>query len=219
MGFVIGLFAACVIFFIAFFIFSKMRYKTKYNAEYNVKNMFPYELNFKAKLQDNLLGNIFLVLYGACALAFFALASQKSLLPYSNVIILVASILYIVINLSLVFVPLELVKLHLGVSIFSMVFTFTFFGAISYVCFDYYQHFQEVPYLVLGIIGIIFCLFYFGVSMNPKLNAPLNYEEVKNEDGSITYKRPKFFVLAFSEWLCIFANLLAITIALVLYLL
>jgi hypothetical protein len=116
-------------------------------------------------------------------------------------------------------VPLDAVKLHLGVSIFSMVFTFVFFGVIGYVSMDYFQNFKENSYLVLAIISIVICLGYFGVSMNPKLNAPLNYEEVKNEDGSVSYRRPKFFVLAFSEWLVIFANILGLILTLILYLL
>jgi hypothetical protein len=72
--------------------------------------------------------------------------------------------------------------------------------------------------MTIGIIeaalGVILLLAMF----NPRLRTWANLETIKNEDGSMSVVRPKFFILAFSEWLAIFLHLAIQIVFLVSYL-
>ena len=217
-GYVIGLFFASIIFFFSFFIFSKMHYQHKYKIKYDIRNMFPYEHNFKSGFFDNALGNMCFVFFGLTTVSFYILALQEGFVIRQTYILFIAAILHLLASILVVFIPLERIKLHLFISLFSIVFSFPLFGAVAFIALKEYQDFRSIVDLVIGIIAIILCIAYFFISMNPNLNKQINYETVKNEDGTVTYKRPKYITLAFTEWLSIFATILSSFLVLLFYL-
>lgn len=59
----------------------------------------------------------------------------------------------------------------------------------------------RITSIVLAILAGIFAIAILAITLNPKLKDWARLEQVSAEDGSVTYKRPKIFWLAFSEWL------------------
>jgi hypothetical protein len=216
--FAIGLFISSIIFFMGFFFFSKIQYKHKYKTNYDIRNMFPYEHNFNKEYVDNIFGNILFVLFNLCSIGFYVIVTQEGFTVNNYFILMIAAILHIVASLFLIFIPLNLIKVHLFDSLLSMVLSVAHFGALAFVSLSDYQILLNPADLVIGIISLVFTLISFGIIMNPKLNNKISYVEVKNEDGSISYKRPKYFVLAFSEWLSIFMVPIAMILTLIFYL-
>lgn len=214
-GFIIGFFVASIVFFLGFIFLSKCNYFAKYKMKYNMRNMFPYEFNFKNTFSDNVTGNLCLIIYSCLSLAFYVLSLQEGFIINNYYVALIACGINVVMTSSLVFIPLNAVRLHLGVGIISLVSSFASFGALGYITLTDFQTFESIPSLIIAIISLVFCLIYFAVCMNPKLNAKINYETEVKEDGSTIYKRPKFFVLAFSEWLSIFSNLILMILLLI----
>lgn len=211
-GYIVGFFIAAVILFLGFIALSFTNYKAKYKQKYNIRNMFPYELNFKNAFADNITGNLCLILYVLVTLGFYIICFYEGFIVKNYYVAVIAITINVLMSASLVFVPLNAVKLHLGVGLISLVSSIGVFGSIGFVLLTDYQILELIPSLILGIISLVFCLFYFGVTMNPKLNSKINYETKQNEDGTVSYIRPKYFVLAFSEWLSIFTNLIAMVI-------
>jgi hypothetical protein len=71
---------------------------------------------------------------------------------------------------------------------------------------------STLAYVLAGTmwaLALVILLPYF----NPKLGDWAKMDKVVGEDGSVAYKRPKPFVLAFSEWLTILSFLLSNLVA------
>ena len=63
---------------------------------------------------------------------------------------------------------------------------------------------SETAVLVLSIIQFVLALSVVFILINPRLKDWARLEKVVDEDGGTSLKRPKPFVLAFSEWIIIF---------------
>ena len=55
-----------------FLVTSFISYKNKYKVAYNIRNMFPYELNYKSRFADNFYGNATLILATISFIFFFS---------------------------------------------------------------------------------------------------------------------------------------------------
>ncbi len=60
--------------------------------------------------------------------------------------------------------------------------------------------------LIFAIFSFIFAGLAFIPLMNPKLSNYAKMDQVIEKDGSSHYERPKYFVMAFSEWLLFFLS-------------
>lgn len=218
-GYIIGLYIAYIIFFIGFFFASKIHYKHKYQANYSIKNVFPFEHNFSGGFFDNIFGNVLLILSSLCLIGFYILALQQGFISSNYFVLLVAAVLHTIFSTSLVFIPLKAIKIHLIVSLAAQTLSFASFGALGFVSLTDFQRFEELASLVIGIIGLVFALIYFVMTMNPNLNKEIKYDTETSEDGTIIYKRPKVIPLALTEWLAILSSFVCSTLTLLLYLL
>ena len=76
-----------------------------------------------------------------------------------------------------------------------------------------YNEFQFINNLFGIIVSGIGCIIILVVIFNPKLSLRIEGEEVKNENGEVTLKRPKWIPLAFTEWVLIstiFINVISV---------
>jgi hypothetical protein len=132
---------------------------------------------------------------------------------------LVTSILYSIAILLVVFVPLKLLRTHLICSTFLIGASFLNFAALGFTFLDFYNLFKNnVIFVVFSIFSFVIALFYFLLVMNPKLTSWAKVEKAE-QNGKTIYKRPKYFVLAFTEWLCIFGLPLSSLLGLITYIL
>ena len=198
-----------IISFTIFMVFSFLNYKKRYSVTYNLKNMFPYELNYESSFKDNLIGNVFLLLSSASLVLFF-ISFFQSMNNYGLTLMsLIAGVLASVMMPFVVFVPVKILKTHLFVDVLFFLTTFLTLGSFGLVMVNEYQLFMQTKSLVMAIIDLTFAFLVFLILMNPKLTHWGDLEEVTNSDGTKYYKRPKYFVLAFSEWLIMFFMLLS----------
>ncbi len=211
----LGMMFATFIFAIFFILFSVLNYKKRFNLTYNIRNTFPYELNYQGTFKDNLAGNICLILSLLSAAMFYAFFDLNKTDGF-YVFEMIAGFVSIIAIALVVFIPLNSLKAHL----LSTVTLFTFTLLLTAGCVaanilrlsDLYKNFDQfnVFNLVAAIISGILCLTAIIICLNPKLKYWANLQAEPNEDGSKSFKRPKYFVLAFSEWLMIFIILLNI---------
>lgn len=219
--FSLSLIICSIIFFIGYLVFSLLNYKAKTKEDYNFKNMFMYELNIDNNFKNNIFGNICLILSlfcGAVSLCFVERLSTNGYLILS----VVGGIIAFIATGVMANLPLLYLKGHILSSTFSFIFTFAnSIGILLYNAFWLYEapvaydkssaiYIIHVICLILSIISSLAVFFLF---MNPKLTSWGKLEEVRNTDGTKGYVRPKWFVLAFSEWMNTFVlyfNLLLI---------
>ena len=68
--------------------------------------------------------------------------------------------------------------------------------------------------IVFGVIAGCVSLFTLGAIVNPKLSGWSKMLTTMDEDGNVDTSRPRPFILAFTEWLLLFANVIATTFSL-----
>lgn len=202
-GWFIGLAAASIILFIAYFLLSTFNYKKRFENKYDVKCFFPYELNYESKLTDNLLGNIALILSMFTSMGLFALGLAYFKTNGYLIAALIAGIIYSILVLGIHFTPLKLLKFHFVVMIILFVAAFFTPMALGLTSFNVYQNTKNVFTLVLMIISFIVGLVMFVFVMNPKLSFNIKMKVAVDEQGNEKYIRPKFILVAFTEWLMV----------------
>ena len=199
---VVGAFALAVA-----FIISRITYKDRFNHPYDIRNHFPYEINYESNFKDNLLGNVCFIISSICLASFYATFDTDKINGF-YIAAFICGVLNTIALLLMLFLPLKMLKHHLLIVAITISLSFLspFFIALNGVMS--YNYYPSGMKLVPSIIAAIDCLFMVILFVNPRLNKWANLEKKENEDGSISYIRPKIFVLAFTEWLLLFNNLL-----------
>ena len=204
-----------VVSFAIFMVFSMLNYKKRYNVTYNLRNMFPYEFNYETTFKENLIGNIFLVATSVGLVLFYVSFFQSMNNFGLPIITMVAGIMASVMMPFVSFVPIKMIRMHLFVDVMFFIMTFLTIASFGLIMVNEYQVFAQPKSLIMAIINFVFALGVFLILMNPKLTHWGDLEEVENSDGTKYYKRPKFFVLAFSEWLIMFFMIASLVLGLI----
>ena len=205
--FVISFSSLLIVSFACVLIFGLAGYKKKNERGYSFLSEFPFELNEN----QNVLSQVSRVAVYASGLAF-ALA-ETSLLwdsdfyPYITlgIVITVLGVAKAACYILLYKVPAYHFKAHILVSVLHMALT-GLLCAFEGIFFLNLRSVSEVPALVLMGCEFAFALLLCILAVNPKMSSWTKMETIGNEDGSVEVVRPKPFVLAFSEWLAVFAD-------------
>ena len=207
-GWIIGSVSASLVFFVSYFVLSRRNFSFRFKMNYDIRNYFPYEFNFESRFVDNILGNCSLVMMAMFSISFFAVSltylNLNSYLLFTAISGVILTILIAAMN----FVPLKLGRIHLILAVILFAISFACPGSIALAAFREYQENNELYGLIIMIVSGIFSLFMFALTMNPKLTMNIKMETKTNEKGENVLTRPKYIVVAFTEWLSIFSLLL-----------
>ena len=203
-GWFIGLAACSILFFASYFVLSNANYKKRFSERYDLRNHFPYEYNFESHLKDNLFGNIALILSVLLSLGLFGLTLAFYRTNGYLLFVVISGMIYSIILLFINFVPLKLIKFHMVASVLSFVTAFVTPCALGLTAFSDYQETKNPVSIVLMIISLIIALFFFALTMNPRLSMRIQMIVTTDEKGNEKYVRPKYIILAFTEWMMSF---------------
>ena len=198
----------------AFILFSILNYKNRFKMKYDLRNHYPYELNYEGKFSDNLNGNIMLILFSITGILFYTMYNSN----FNNgflLFVLIAGSIYSVVLGSLVFISLKHLRMHLALVLVSIILAFLIPFSNAMACANNYKTTQEIGALIMAIINALYCLFIFVLMINPRLSHWADLEEKKADDGTIKYVRPKVFILAFIEWSIILSSPLLMILSLI----
>lgn len=204
-GVIIGISSSSLIFFILSLVFSIFNYKKRFALKYDLKNHFPYELNYKSRFKDNLIGNLCLVMAMVLSLSSFACCSPH--VAKFNIIIapIIAGSLYSLVVIFVFFADIKYLYFHVLIDVLLAGFGFLTPGLLGLMGLFQYQQNQSIPGLVYLIIGLIVGIFNFALIMNPRFSFNIKMRVVKLDSGEEQVERPKIIVMAFSEWMMIFS--------------
>lgn len=204
-NFALGFIFLNVVMIVIFILLSIVNYKNRFKMKYDLRNHYPYELNYESKFSDNLLGNIALIVSAACDITFYTLFNNQ----FNNgfmIFDLIAGCIYSVLLASLAFIPLKNLKTHLAIVLFAVVLAFLIPFSNGIASSAAFKDTKETASLILTIVNAVYCVFIFILMMNPKLSRWAELKEIKNPDGTTSYVRPKIFILAFIEWALIISS-------------
>ena len=195
----ISLFILSIIFFIVYFLFAITLFNKNNKEKYDIRNHFPFELWIK-KGEDNVFINLILWI----SLTLFAVNYILfAVFDFSILSVISAAIvLYICFSIGVLFyLPLSKLKERSAFSISLITMTTIINAMIIWRCFtlirQYENYLAYLPLVISSLIVVIGIIIIF----NPKL---FNFEMKKDESGVMS--RPKYFHLAFSEWILIFIS-------------
>lgn len=201
--------AVALFFFIFGLLAAYILYQKKQGRKYSFLNEFPYEL-YQGIDQKYI--SIFYVIQmvqalGFIVFGFYGFTDNKN---YWGIILLTSWTLTALLMASLSFVKLRSMRGH--ITIVAFLFTLTLVNAIFLGIYFYKTIYLDVP-LVFPIISFVLAAVVVGLMINPLLKRWPYMDKIEQQDGQIIILRPKFFVLAYTEWLLILINYLLMLLA------
>lgn len=206
-----------ILFFGLFVIFGISFYKAKNSRKFDFLTEFPYEL-LEANEGKEFLVRLF---FDAFPLSMAFLTIFQITVHYESASLISFILLggFIAIAFALSLISLSLVsaskeKAHTTRFVVSCALLTVLNFVNGIFLFSVSRGFKaEVAMKVIGGICFLFALSSLLVMFNPKLKNWPSLESVSEIDGSVSYRRPRPFVLAVSEWVLILISLLGIIAA------
>ncbi len=193
---------AIAIIFILFILFGRSTYFINEKQTFSFRNRFPFELNYQKNVTVVSYFRLFLIfmfaLLVASPLVFSTSFTGASNIAYAVIIafLLIANAL---VDLILFFIRPNLLKQFKLYSTLAIAFTLFTSGMLGvFYLTNVFNHFS---YKILAGLCFLITAFNFLLAVNPKLKEWDKLIENKNDDGTISYVRPKISPLAFSLWL------------------
>lgn len=209
MGFRLGFLLFAIFFFVLFMIASIFNHNHKWQEKYNLRNHFPYELNYGMKFSENIYGNISLIACSLLLSAFFVTMDLRFIRDFF-IPIIIAGVLASLMIPVIVFVPVSKMKAHIVALLLQILTGILLPGTIGIAALRIYQDEGSNPLAIVVLVCcIVVALAIVVIMFNPKLSLRMEPEIIEKENGEKEYKRPKSIPLAFTEWLFIFSTLLS----------
>ena len=195
--------------FVGFIIVSSFNFKKRFNKEYHLRSHFPYEFNYQGRYQDNIYGNLLYALFVACIIVFFVFFNSNFNNGYL-IFALIAGGITLVSLTALVYIPIDQLRLHMTVAALALIFSLGLSFAIVLASYNKYKDSGSIPALISLIISVVVTLIFVILLLNPKLAHWAEMDKETKSDGTVVLVRPKWFVLAYSEWMMFFLYLISL---------
>lgn len=200
--------------YLFFIVFNILFFKKQQKFNFNFRNMFPNEL-YLYDSKKNPYYFISLAIGSAASIAsfspltfYYTYAEEATNYTWFIVFIAIVFALTSLSFISLCVIPANYIKIHVTISTIFFCLSLLSSSILAVLFYSFYNNTKEIVPLIFMIIAIVVSLFYLIIIISPKLKYWTNLQKVTNDDGSVVYVRPKYFVLAFSEWLIFFFNIL-----------
>jgi hypothetical protein len=224
MGLWIASLSILLIAFLGMFIFGVSNYQETFKAKFSLLNMFPYELSYHNQGMMIIIYRFFLYVYVAFSIspALLMISKYYHFPGYVSYLIMVG-ILFVISAVSLLtlhIIQAKYVRLHTIVATIFFAVSALASGAVSIVLINLYisNNYVDIKFLMIGLMEAMLGFATLLIMLNPRLRNWAQMNSTTDEDGTVVIERPRFFVLAFSEWLVIFINLAAQILLLIAYL-
>ncbi|MFA6645077.1 MAG: hypothetical protein WCS76_01780 [Bacilli bacterium] len=224
MGLWIASLSILLIAFLGMFIFGVSNYQETFKAKFSLLNMFPYELSYHNQGMMIIIYRFFLYVYVAFSIspALLMISKYYHFPGYVSYLIMVG-ILFVISAVSLLtlhIIQAKYVRLHTIVATIFFAVSALTSGAVSIVLINLYisNNYVDIKFLMIGLMEAMLGFATLLIMLNPRLRNWAQMNSTTDEDGTVVIERPRFFVLAFSEWLVIFINLAAQILLLIAYL-
>jgi hypothetical protein len=207
------IFSLLIVAFILFFMLNFTFFKNVHHLSFNLKNMFPYELNNYNSRRNPYFLPLLIICLALTVASFSPLIYH---LTYSEIdtaftwFVFVIALAFTLAQTSFVLlclIPAVHIKPHAIISTIFFSLSLLSSAVLAVAFYNLYVINQENYYIVFMVLAICIAVFDAILIVNPKLKYWANLERNVDKDGTITYVRPKIFVLALSEWLIFISNI------------
>ncbi len=197
---------ASLLLFITFLYFSSRAHSDESNEKYSFLNMFPSEL-FNSSNRNLLYPKILYIISRVFLLSTFVILS---VLVYDSAFVILISgigIINLIIEFAMFYDKVNNSKNLILVSVLFFILSICFDCIFIIYNFNLLE-FDFIKRTVVISITSLLLIVKLIVMFSPKIAHWANLEK-KVVDEQVVYVRPKYFVLAYSQWVFIFLNLIA----------
>lgn len=198
-------FLAAIVVFPLIYIILGMLFRKRANEKYSFRSYFPYEMFSNIGHLESVVLRVFqsLALVAGLLPAIYCLVVLLTIDPSSMFYFVALSIAYLipmVSFLSLTLIPVSFPKQHM-----TLFFTFAA-GEILSSCMSgfylitMYGRLSSSSLLAIAIVLFFLSFLVLLLTINPKMKTWDHMDKVANPDGTTSFARPKWFVLAYSSW-------------------
>lgn len=196
-----------ILFFIASIYLGNISYRLINKEKFDYRNMFLYEqIENATSTKLRLPYQISLWIYlASCAGPFSLILTFVYSLGNLTAVMLIASIVEIIGALALLTItmlPAKFIRQHTLIDTIFFIATFLVAALAAVISFTtMISATNKVYYGICGGFAVIFALTSAILIINPRLRNWAKLETKTNEDGTKELVRPKYFALAYTEWL------------------
>ena len=202
----IATFTVTVIFLAILLIVGPLLYKRKSEEDFDLRNYFPFELINHSEFKDNFYTHLILVLFILTSCGFYATFDINYTGGYL-LFVMIGGILSSLAIFALFYVPLLRLRSHIIVATLAFTLRLATSGAIFIASWRINQSGMSWASITSIVLSSIVLFIALGLIFNPKLTLNFRAVEAVKENGEKEYLRPKYVVLALSEWILIFLNI------------
>lgn len=183
--------------------------KKKEGEVFNIRQYFIYEA-FSSKKEKMLrVFQAFLILLNvAISICLYFLPSDLTITSNSYFLLIATSeVIIMALFLMLSLLSFRKEKLRVASFMFYGAFIAIRNGTAGFILLSISRKTVEnnsLLSLIFAVLCFIFAVMAFIPLLNPKLVNYAKLDQVSEKDGTLSYQRPKYFVMAFSEWLLFF---------------
>lgn len=176
-------------------LFGQKNYEAFYHKKYSFMNCFPYEMNDKRRMPINNYFRLVVVLMITSAL-FLEISLLSTIHNISHILLLIISIFASLFLMTLFFISMQRIEVHMAVV--TLAYSFSI---LTFIAFGYYLY--MTPFYIQGrwiyiIISLALALMEIIIIFSPKIT---NWAKLEKKEGQEEYSRPTFVALASAEWL------------------
>ena len=210
----LGILIVIIVFFSLLIVASTLIYRRRMQVTYSIKNMFPFEFTYRSDFKTSFYTYMFLLLFAFASIAFFITFDMTYRNGY-HIFTLISGTACSLLIVAIFMVPLTRLRLHTILTIIFFTLNFACAGSVFISAWKSNQEYFSVIKIICLVIGGAIIFTQFGSILNPRMTLNIKAEEKVNENGEKIMVRPKWVVLAFTEWLHIILfiiNMINITI-------
>ena len=214
----ISLFVIYILLFTTLTIFGNMIYRFVNQKKLSYFNIFPYEILENADHKLSLPYRIILAIYcgfgvAPLILVFTSFSSWGNLI-YLAIIIAILIFISALCYLGLVFLPAKFIRQHTLLASLYFIFNILISALLGLLGFLLYFSFNtSIAHLIFACLSVILAVISLIFIFNPKLKNWANLSKETNEKGEVSIVRPKYFPLAYTEWLFYLISALNVVMA------
>ncbi len=210
----LGILVISLVFFSLLIVASTFLYRRRMNVTYSIKNMFPFEFTYRSDFKNSFYTYMFLLLFAFSCIGLFVTFDRTYVNGY-HIFAMISGIICSLLIIALFMVPLTRLRMHAILGIIFFTLNFACAASIFIAVWKSNQEYLTPLKIVCLVIGGLIIMTQFGSILNPRMTLNFKAVEKVNENGEKVMVRPKWVVLAFTEWLNIILfiiNMINITI-------
>jgi len=210
LAFLIAILTGLVLFFALFYLFGSLHYQEANQHRFNPVSYFPYE-QFEG---DNdvfltfarIFAGAFLVAQGLAAVLLLSAEEPNAAMKSFSIIVAIFGGMEMVLLFFLLLLPARYARAHIFVVVFYFCVSVLYGvlgGTLLYGQAVYDAVLAHTLWIILMVLGFI----VLALLINPRFTNWAKLHAENTSDGSKIVFRPRFFILAASEWLVLLINI------------